>query len=130
MTDRPIRKASPTRLLLFALLAGGILYLGLGFRQQASVSRQRRAELRQIEQEIVIAREELAQAEARLEYARSPQAAEEWGRQMGWARADEDSVVVVPSSVDESPALEGSAEEDAGPTASRDAWWDLFFGSR
>jgi hypothetical protein len=130
MTDRPIRKALPTRLLLFVLLAGGVLYLGLGFGQQARVSRQRQAELNQIEQDLIAAREKLGQAEAARERAQSPQAAEEWAREMGWAKSDEASVVVVPSSAGESSALEGNAEEDAGPTAPRDAWWDLFFGSR
>jgi cell division protein FtsL len=130
MTDRQVRSALPSRLFLFALLAGGLFYLGLSFVQQASVNRQRRLELNHIEQEIIAAQEELAQAEAELERTQSPQAAEAWARQNGWARPDEGLVVMVPPSAEGSPDAEGGAGEGAGPTSPRDAWWELFFGSR
>jgi hypothetical protein len=130
MTDRRVHRSLSSRFFLLFLLAGALLYLGLGFVRQASVNRQRQQELDQIEQAIGTAREELARWDAQLERAQSPQAAEEWARENGWAKEDEASVLIVSPSVHESPEVEGSAGEDAGPALPRDAWWELFFGSR
>lgn len=130
MTDRRVRKSLSSRFFLLFLLAGALLYLGLGFVRQASVNRQRQQELDQIEQEIGIAQEELARWDTELERAQSPQAAEEWARGIGLAKPDEASVVVISPPMHESPDVEGSAGEDAGPALPRDVWWELFFGSR
>lgn len=130
MTDRRIHRSLSSRFFLLFLLAGALLYLGLGFVRQASVNRQRQQELNHIEREIGTAREELARWDAELERAQSLQAAEEWARERGWAKQDEASVVVISPSMDESPDVEGSAGENSGPALPRDAWWELFFGSR
>jgi hypothetical protein len=130
MTERQVRKALPLHPLPLILMVGVLLYVGLGFFQQAGVSKQRREELYQIEQEIATAQEELIQLEADLAYAQSPQAAEEWAREIGWARPDEVPVVVVAPREDQA---RGAAEDrvgDLGPDSFREAWWDLFFGQR
>jgi cell division protein FtsL len=130
MTDRRVQRSLSSRLFLLFLLAGALLYLGLGFVRQAAVNRQRQQALDQIEQEIATAQEELARWDAELERAQSPQAAEEWARESGWTKPDEASVVVISPSMHESPEAEGSPGEDTGPVLPRDAWWELFFGSR
>jgi hypothetical protein len=129
MTERQSRTALPTHPFLLILLAGAILYLGLGFVRQASVSRQRSEELDQIKQEIVTAQEELARAEATREEAQSPRAAEEWARENGWTKPDE-ALVVIPLSEHESPAAAEDAEEGIDPISTREAWWELLFGTR
>jgi len=128
MTHRQVRKAFSLRQLLLILTAGVLLYVGLDFFQQASVSQQRRADLRQVELEIATAQEEKAQLEKRLDYVRSPGAAEEWARENGWARPDEVLVVVVAPPAERGHGTEGNLE-DLQPDSSRDAWWDLFFGT-
>jgi hypothetical protein len=130
MTNRQIRGALSTRLLLFGLLAGGLFYLGLNFARQASAYHQRRVELDLLEQEIVAAQAKLAQRQAELEAAQSPQAAEDWARGFGWAKPDESPVVLVAPPVEASPDTEGGAGQGGDPTSNRDAWWELFFGSR
>jgi cell division protein FtsB len=125
-----IRSASPFRLLALALMGLVIFYLGAGFVHQANVSHQRREELHRIQQDIETVRQANARLEGQLNYVRSPEAAEEWARQNGWAKEDEVSVVVVAPAVQPSPAGGLGPDDEAAPGSNRKVWWDLFFGER
>jgi hypothetical protein len=107
-----------------------ILYLGVGFVQQARVSYERREELHLIEQEISVVQEENARLHERLNHVRSSEAAEEWARENGWAKEDEVSVVVVAPPADSSAGVQQDTEVAPAPGSNREAWWDLFFGER
>jgi hypothetical protein len=107
-----------------------ILYLGASFARQATISHQRREELRELEAEIAATETENVDLQERLEYAQSPAAAEEWARENGWAKEDEVSVVVVAPSVQSSPSDTHGTTEEPKPSSNREAWWDLFFGER
>ncbi len=130
MVDRNARIGLPFGHIL--LILGGILilYLVANFGRQVGVSYQRRQELKQIEQEIESARQEKEALEKELIYAQSPQAAEAWAREQLWSRPDEVAVMVVAPPADASPAGPEKPAEAGGPGSIRDAWWDLFFGSR
>jgi hypothetical protein len=71
-----------------------------------------------------------ARLESRLTYVQSPEAAEEWARQNGWAKEGEVSVVVVAPAVQSSPAGGQGSAPEAEPGSNRQAWWDLFFGEQ
>ena len=130
MVRTGIRRTLSFRLFLFLLMGTMILYLGIGFVRQASVSRQRRLELRQIEQDLAVMQMRNARLQEYLGYVLSPEAAEEWAHENSWAQENEVSVVVL------DPARESTggearatpAQPQPGPT--REAWWDLFFGQR
>jgi cell division protein FtsL len=130
MTDRKVRGLVPLRLILAILMAGMILYLGVGFVRQASASHQRQEELRRIEQEIAAASQKNAWLEERLQYVHSVAAAEEWARENGWAKEDEISVVVVAPWTESSSDPGLAPKLEAGPRTTREAWWDWFFGDR
>jgi hypothetical protein len=131
MVRTGIRQSLSFRLLLFMLMGTIILYLGIGFVRQASVSRQRRAELRQIEQALAVTQERNARLLEYLAYVQTPEAAERWAHENSWALENEVSVVVLPSgieSIESSPGVPPDGQPRPGPT--REAWWDLFFGQR
>jgi hypothetical protein len=107
-----------------------ILYLGVGFVQQARVSYERREELGLIEQEIMVVQEENDGLQERLNYVRSSEAAEEWARENGWAKEDEVSVVVVAPPADSSAGVQQDTGVTPAPGSNREAWWDFFFGER
>ncbi len=130
VTHIRIRSASPFRLLALVLMGLIILYLGVGFVRQANVSHQRREELHRLERDIESIRQVNARLEGRLTYVQSPEAAEEWARQNGWAKEDEVSVVVVAPAAQASPSGGQGPAEEAAPGSIRQAWWDLLFGER
>jgi hypothetical protein len=107
-----------------------ILYMGVGFVQQASVSQERQDDLREIEEQIAVAQQESQALEKYLEYVRSPAAAEAWGRENGWTRDDEVSVVVVAPPGEASAPEIGAPEGGVEAGSNREGWWDLFFGPR
>ena len=116
-------------LLILAMVL--IAYLVVGFVQQVRVSQQRQEELRQVEQGIAAALEEQALLEHQLEHARSDLAVDEWAREYGWSRPDEVPVVVIaPGEGAFSDSYEGRDGEASSSVSPRDAWWDLFFGTR
>ncbi len=125
-----IRKALSFRLFPLVIMGIVILYLGASFARQASISHQRREELRNLEAEIAATERENVGLEKRLEHAQSPAAAEEWARENGWANEDEVSVVVVAPAAQASPSDTLGTKEESKPSSNRDAWWDLFFGER
>jgi cell division protein FtsB len=125
-----VRKALSFRLFPLVIMGIVILYLGASFARQASISHQRREELRELEAEIAATERENVDLQERFEYVQSPEAAEEWARQNGWAQQDEVSVVVVAPSADSSPSDTRGTTEEPKPSSNREVWWDLFFGER
>lgn len=125
-----VRKALSFRLFPLVIMGIVILYLGASFARQASISHQRREDLRELEAEIAATERENVDLQERFEYVQSPEAAEEWARQNGWAQQDEVSVVVVAPSADSSPSDTRGTTEEPKPSSNREAWWDLFFGER
>ena len=125
-----VRKALSFRLFPLVIMGILILYLGASFARQASISHQRREELHELEAEIVATELENVDLQAHLEYVQSPEAAEEWARENGWAMQDEVSVVVVAPSVHSSPSDTLGTQEEPKPSSNREVWWDLFFGER
>jgi hypothetical protein len=123
-----IRQSLSFRLLLFLLMGTMILYLGVGFVRQASVSRQRRSELQQIEQAVLAMRQRNEKLREYLAYVQSPEAAEEWAHENSWAEENEVSVVVLAPTPEASQGASSTVREQLLLGPSRDAWWDLFFG--
>jgi len=130
MTDSRVHRALPVRLILLILMSLVILYLGAGFVRQATVSYERREELHWIEQEIVDVQQENATLEDHLTYMRSSEAAEEWGRENGWAKEDEVSVVVVAPAAEMSAGGQRGLDDARKSSSNREAWWRLFFGEQ
>lgn len=124
-----INRALGRQALLLVIVAV-VVYMGAGFVHQIFVGREQREVLQGIESQIEVANQEQVALQAQLEYGQSPQAAEQWARENGWAQADEQLVIVVAPNAD--PAA-GSGEipaEPATPESIRDSWWDLFFADR
>jgi len=130
MTDGKVRNSLPIVRILLVLMGVLALYLLANFVRQVAISQQRRSELSDLEQAIADAQEERAELEEALTYAQSDAAVDEWARKIGWARPYEVSVVVIAPAASTSPGEEGSPEGGSGPALPRDAWWDLFFGTR
>lgn len=107
-----------------------ILYMGSTFVHQAGAHLQRQEELDQLEERLERTRQEEALLEEQLQYIQSPEAAEAWARENGWAKSDEVSVVVVAPPAEASPQEGQRAAEIDSPASRRQAWWDLFFGER
>jgi hypothetical protein len=118
------------RSLSLMVMAAILLYLGADFVQQANASWQRQEELDRLEWRIAAARQEQASLQELFVYVQSPEAAEAWARDMGWARPDEVSVVVVAPPADTFPDVESQEDAEKGPGSYRASWWDLFFGER
>lgn len=105
-----------------------ILYMGSSFVQQIDAHLQRQEELHRLEQRLEAARDEEAMLQEHLPYVQSPEAAEAWARENGWAKSNEASVVVVAPTADASQ-VEGKDLEAGNSSGSRRGqWWDLFFG--
>lgn len=130
MTDGKVRKSLPLVRILLVLLGVLALYLLASFVRQVAISQQRRGELLELEQAIADAEERRAELNEALTYAQSDAAVEEWARGVTWARPDEVSVVVVAPQAGASPGVERSSEGGGRPDSPRDAWWDVFFGTR
>jgi hypothetical protein len=112
------------------VMAAILLYLGADFVQQANASRQRQEELDRLERRIAAARQEQESLKELLTYVQSPEAAEAWARDVGWAQPDEVSVVLVAPPADTSLDVESQEAAEAKPDSYRASWWDLFFGER
>ena len=128
MTNSSLRRAFPYRTILSVLMGAVILYLAVNFVMQTGVSLELRDKLSRIEQEITGAEVANSELEARLEYALSDDAAEQWARENGWARPDEVLVVVMAPEADALPGDELRQEDAARPATTRESWWNLFFG--
>jgi cell division protein FtsB len=114
------------------LIATGalIIYMGSSFVHQIGTHLQRQDELDQLEQRLEMARQEETQLQGELEYVQSPEAAEAWARENGWAKSDEVSVVVVAPPADLAQQEGDSLQGGDGPRSGPEVWWDLFFGER
>jgi type II secretory pathway pseudopilin PulG len=130
MTDGRARNSLPLVRILLILMGVLALYLLANFVRQVAISQQRRSELLELEQAIADAKEERAELKEALTYAQSDAAVDEWAHKDSWARPDEVSVVVVAPPASTSPGEEGRSQGGGGPDLPRDAWWDLFFGTR
>lgn len=130
MIEGRVRRTSLLSQLLLLLMGILLLYLVVDFGRQVIASYQRQEELQQVERDIAAAQEETQRLEARLNYARSAQAAEAWAREQGWARQGEVPVVIIapPASLVPEAAQEG--QENPASLSPREAWWELFFGER
>jgi cell division protein FtsB len=127
MAGGRVRRAFPINQLLLLVMGFVILYLVADFGRQVVSSRQRQEELQQIEQSVQVAQQKTEQLDARLEYARSPQAAEEWAREQGWAKKDEVPVVILAPVAPESSDVGPAPKADGAIPGPREAWWNLFF---
>lgn len=125
------RTRSTLSLSRFLLIVMGIvlLYLVASFVRQVAISHQAARELEQIEARQTAAAQENERLNAYLVYARSNPAVEKWARDQGWAKAGEVPVVVVAPRSQATPAPAGPAPA-ASPASYRQAWWELFFGTR
>ncbi len=130
MTDRKSRIAAPLSQVLLLVLGILIIYLVVDFGRQVLVSHKRRAELRQLEERIDAARKGGAALEEHLAYARSPEAAEAWARNQGWARADEVPVVIVAPEGEAPSNPVARRAQPRGLSSVRQGWLDLFFAER
>ncbi|MFC2031373.1 hypothetical protein ACFLWA_11685 [Chloroflexota bacterium] len=130
MTDRKSRIAAPISQVVLLLLGILIIYLVVDFGRQVLVSHQRQAELRQVEARIDAAMEDGVALEERLAYAQSPQAAEAWARNQGWAKSNEVPVIVVAPEGEAANSPRARREEGLRLGSVRQTWWDLFFGDR
>ncbi|HSJ58105.1 MAG TPA: hypothetical protein VLC95_13055 [Anaerolineae bacterium] len=112
---------------LFLLMAAVVVYMGAGFVRQTLVGRQQREVLDDVESQIDVALQEGESLRAQLEYGLSPQAAEEWARENGWGRTDEQIVIVVAPPADPAASEEEASGQPLTPESRRSTWWDLFF---
>jgi hypothetical protein len=127
MAGERVRRVFPINQLLLLVMGFLILYLVFDFGRQVISSYQRREELQQIERQIQDAQLKTEQLQERLVYAQSPQAAEEWARELGWARPGEVPVVILAPAAPEASGAEPTPSERTAPSTPRDAWWNLFF---
>jgi cell division protein FtsL len=124
------RRLLPLNHILLVLMAVLILYLVVDFARQVGVSYQRREELKQIEQSIDNAQARMEDLQGQLAYATSPAAAEQWARRDGLTRPNEVLVVFVGPAASSAPVGEKKTQDSTRFNSVRDAWWDLFFGTR
>ena len=128
MSDQA-RKILPINQILALLLVALVVYLAVDFGRQVGISRQRREELRRLEQDIQTTQAEAQELAEQYQYATSPRAAEEWALHNGLGRPGETLVMFVGSTTAAAPAMDRTVKENA-PRSPREAWWDLFFGTR
>jgi cytoskeletal protein RodZ len=128
MISKETRGTSFAKQVILILMATVLLYLVANFGRQVAVSYQQGRELEQIQAKVSLAKEQNQVLLDYLAYAQSDSAAEAWAREQGWAKSGEVPVVVIAPSTVEIPTLESPAQES--PASSRQAWWELFFGTR
>ena len=130
MTDRKIRSTPLFNQFLLILMGIALLYLAISFVRQVGVSYQRREELESMRKQSLLAKEETAELQRRLDYVQSDSAVEEWAREVGWARPDEVLLVPVWAQAEGSAEPQAAPGQEAAPASPRDAWWELFFETR
>ena len=128
MVDQKTHRTSFINQILLLLMAIVMLYLLADFGRQLAGFYQRRQELQQIEAQITAEQQKMQALEERLGYWLSPAAPEQWGRENGWAREGEQTVVIVGQNKEGQLQPEESGASAPGTTSTRSAWWDLFFG--
>jgi cell division protein FtsL len=130
LAERKHSAAFPLVQLALILAATLVVYLAVDFGRQVVLSHQRRDELRQVEDKITAAAQKRTDLEKRLEYVRSPQAAQEWAREQGWVLANEVPVVLVAPKSAQGSAEPAHTQGESDPASNRSRWWYLFFGGR
>ena len=129
MSNLAAHKTLPLSRIFLILAAIPLIYLLVDFGQQVGASQQQREELKALEEQIALAKEEHLQLEKLLDYARTDAAAEAWARENGMAKPGEVPVVIVAPDAKPTPRLQ-EHPLTAAPDSPRDAWWDLFFDQR
>jgi cell division protein FtsB len=114
--------------LLLILMGTILLYLVANFGRQVAVSYQQGQELDQIREKVKLAKAQNQALRNYLDYANSSSAVEAWAREQGWAKAGEVPVIVIAPAAAEAPVSESPPQES--PASYRQAWWELFFGTR
>jgi len=128
MIGKQARRTPFVSQVILILMGTILLYLVVSFARQVAVSHQQRQELAQIQAKVELAQQQNQQLRDYQGYINSPQAAEAWAREQGWARAGEVPVIVVAPSPAE--ALPVESPQQQSPASYRQAWWELFFGTR
>jgi cell division protein FtsB len=116
-----------------ALLVMGalIVYLVVDFGRQVVLSQQRHDELQRVEEQIATVVQKEEELKKQLDWAQSPEAAEAFAREQGWAKPGEVPVVLVESAVTPLPAEEPPPPVSHRAAGSpREAWLELFLGER
>lgn len=130
MTDSETSRAPFINQVVLLAMCVLIVYLVVDFGRQVVRSRQRHEDLRLVDVQIATILEEEESLQRRLEWVQSPEAAEAFAREHGWAREDEVPVVIVEGAAAPVPTAEPTPAVESAAQSTRDAWWDLFFGER
>ena len=130
MTVREARRVLPFSQLLLILMGILVLYLAADFVRQMAVGHQRKEDLLQLDEEILVAGQETVELEKEYAQVGSPAAIEAAVRPQGLAREDEVVVILVGAPTDTLPEKEQEPRMEGGFDSPREAWWDLFFGTR
>ena len=128
MISKETRGTSFAKQVILILMATVLLYLVANFGRQVAVSYQQGQELAQIQEKVRLAEEQNQQLHDYQGYVNSASAVEAWAREQGWAKAGEVPVVVVSPPAAKALAIESPSQES--PASYRQAWWELFFGTR
>jgi hypothetical protein len=123
MTATTSRSSQLVSYLLLVLL-GLVTLLSLAdFGRQLVINQQQHEDLVEVEDKLQLAIHQEEQLEERLRYGRSKAAAEAWGRELGWTRADERSVVIVEAGqFSSSDALDAPRQSSAEPSSGDGLW--------
>jgi cell division protein FtsB len=130
MTEKRLSLAYPLSQLVLILMAVLILYLAVDFGRQVVLSYQKKEELRQVQEKLGASQTRAGELEERLRYAKSPEAAEGWARQMGLVKPNEVPVVLVEPATAASTGGQNDAGALYGTQDNQDRWWEFFFGNR
>lgn len=127
---RPAGRTLPFGQILLIILGIVVLYLAADLSRLVGVSYQQRKALHQVEAQLAAAQARQAELQEQLVYARSEAAVDEWARDNGLVRPGEVPVVVVAPPAEEGTLAGHLPPESTNPATIREAWWNLFFGSR
>ena len=130
MSVQQARRVLPFSQLLLILMGIVVLYLAADFVRQVAVSHQRDEELGQIDQRLVVARDETEELKSEVDRLGSPESIEEAVRPKGLTRPDEVLVILVGAPENSLPGEEQEPQAETEFDSPREAWLDLFFGIR
>ena len=131
MSNEKVHSTPLINQILVVLLGAMLLYLVVSFIHQVNVSRQQLEELDRIEQKVGVGLEKSKELEGLREYIESDEVVEWWARTNAWGKADEIVIATVGDSREpSSPDAQTGTQESTSANAPRDAWWNLFLGTR
>jgi len=129
MDARKVQGIVPLGRLLLIAMVVAFLALSVSFISQVRAHSARRADLRDLEAELVQAQEVKAGLEKQLEFTNSDLAVRAWALQNGLAKRDETPVILVAPPTDVVPEDQLPMGKGPASDSPRQAWWELFFGS-